>query len=69
MAGSTDSLNNNKAMPDNSLVMEFLERVVAGGAAAVAGLSTALGDRLGPVLGNGRSRAFHVGPTGGVAPA
>jgi hypothetical protein len=56
-------------MPDNSLVMEFLERVVAGGAAAVAGLSTALGDRLGPVLGNGRSRAFHVGPTGGVAPA
>jgi Rv2258c-like winged HTH domain len=34
-------------MPDNSLVMEFLERVIADGAAAVAGLSTALGDRLG----------------------
>jgi 2-polyprenyl-3-methyl-5-hydroxy-6-metoxy-1,4-benzoquinol methylase len=44
---SADSLNNNKAMLDNRLVREFVERVVADGAAAVAGLSTALGDRLG----------------------
>jgi 2-polyprenyl-3-methyl-5-hydroxy-6-metoxy-1,4-benzoquinol methylase len=47
VASSTDFLDDNKAIPDNGLVMEFLERVVADGAAAVAGLSTALGDRLG----------------------
>lgn len=48
MAGFTDdSLTNDKAMPENSSVTDFLERVVADGAAAVSGLSTALGDRLG----------------------
>jgi 2-polyprenyl-3-methyl-5-hydroxy-6-metoxy-1,4-benzoquinol methylase len=45
--GFGDSLNSSEAVLDNSLVMEFVERVVADGAAAVAGLSTALGDRLG----------------------
>jgi 2-polyprenyl-3-methyl-5-hydroxy-6-metoxy-1,4-benzoquinol methylase len=40
VAGPTKSLN-------DDLTMEFLERVIADGAAAAAGLSTALGDRLG----------------------
>jgi hypothetical protein len=40
-------LNGSEAVLNDSLVIEFVERAVPDGAAAVAGLSTALGERLG----------------------
>jgi 2-polyprenyl-3-methyl-5-hydroxy-6-metoxy-1,4-benzoquinol methylase len=44
----TGEIVTNSAKPlDNDMVMEFLGRVVSDSGAAVAGLSTALGDRLG----------------------
>ncbi|GAA1323527.1 class I SAM-dependent methyltransferase [Pseudonocardia xinjiangensis] len=47
MVGFDHSMNNSEATFDNSVMTEFLERVVTEGGAAVAGLTTALGDRLG----------------------
>jgi 2-polyprenyl-3-methyl-5-hydroxy-6-metoxy-1,4-benzoquinol methylase len=47
MMGSEHSAKSGGAVLDNGVMMEFLERVVADGAAAVAGLTTALGVRLG----------------------